>query len=375
MQVQSQALANTIFQVTDALVLVLDREGRIRNMNPACERLTGYSSQELEGRPVFETLVPEDERDELRAYWNRLWTGTTETRHTNHIVTRDGERRCVSWSNATVQGEDSEQYVVATGVDITEKRQLERDVVQASEDERSRIGRELHDSVASDLIAAAISFENLHRRVDAGLSDTSDILRRVKNVEESVRQCATQTRSLSHLLASGQITPSDFPAALSDLLHTREQLSDVPCRLQIPEEGVPSVLDASTTEHLYRIAQEAVHNATKHGDPDQIEVRLVVADPSQEEEAAESEEGPRHLVLQVRDDGRGLPDEVHVQLTADSADHPGPSPDEESAGGIGLHLMQYRADLIGANLRIESADRGGTVVRCTVPLPETTKLA
>lgn len=375
MQQQSEAIPHTIFEVTDSLILVLDREGRIHDVNPACERVTGYTLDDLRGQPVFDAIIPNGERDALRTRWNEVlkkgeeWSGRTE------IVTRNGEKRFVAWSLAVTGDAHNFDNVVAIGVDVTRERELEHDVIRASEDERRRIGRELHDSVASDLIAAAISLENLHRRVDQSISDTADILSRLENIEESVRHAAKQTRSLSHLLSSGQIAPGDFGAALEELAQRRKDLSDVDIRLQVPEEGLPSVLDASAAEHLYRIVQEAVHNAIKHAAPNCIEIAVNITNAPSGNPAQISEGDPGlqhtpddHLVLRVADDGSGIPSSIWHHIEGDSPSDETHA-DNSADVGIGLHLMKYRADLIGAELSIESVREGGTIVQCALPLP------
>lgn len=376
MQVQSDAISRTIFEVTDSFILVLDREGRIQSVNPACEKGTGYSNDDLRGRLVFNTLIPENERAQVRGQWDQLWNDGGDWNGRTRLVTRDGDERCVAWSVAVTRDPDDEDYAVAIGIDVTRERELEQDVIRASEDERRRIGRELHDSVASDLIAAAISIENLHRRVDQSLSDTPDVLSRLKNIEESVRQAAQQTRSLSHLLASGQIAPGDFGAALEELAQTREDLSDVEIQLEVPEEGLPAVLEASAAEHLYRIVQEAVHNAIKHAEPNRIEIGVGLSSPTGgtpagmlEGDGAPAQAADDRLLLRVADDGSGIPSSIWDHIRDDGTTDEDLGQDDATQVGIGLHLMKYRADLIGADLSIESAPGGGTVVQCQLPLP------
>lgn len=375
MQTQSEAISRTIFEVTDSLIVVLDRDGRIQSVNPACEKATRYSSEDLNGRLVFDTLIPEDQQDDVREYWNDLWNDSGDWNGRTRLTTRDGDERFVAWSVAVTRDPDDGDYAVAIGIDVTRERQLEEDVIRASEDERRRIGRELHDSVASDLIAAAISLENLQRRVDQSISDTPDVLSRLENIEESIRHSAQQTRSLSHLLSSGQIAPGDFGAALEELAQTREELSDVEIRLEVPEQGLPPVLDASAAEHLYRIVQEAVHNAIKHAEPSRIDIGVDLASPMSpapahvsEGDGAAVKTSTDRLLLRVADDGSGIPSTIWNHIEGNRTSDEERRKDDASDVGIGIHLMKYRADLIGADLSIKSGPEGGTVVQCALPL-------
>jgi two-component system sensor kinase FixL len=109
--------------------------------------------------------------------------------------------------------------------------------------------------------------------------------------------------------------------------------SGLPCTCQV--RGTVPELDAEVATHLYRIVQEATHNAVKHARAGQLSIFV--------------EGGRRCLELTVRDDGVGLPEQ--------------PPP-----GGMGLHLMHYRARMIGAALRVEAGPEGGTQVMCTLPL-------
>jgi two-component system CheB/CheR fusion protein len=370
--VTSTTLAERVLEITDTVVLVLDRDGGIRYVNPACEELTGYTADELRGREVFEVLIPEDDREEVRTYWKELWEEEAGARHRNPWVTKTGERCYLTWSNAVVRAEDGQRYVVATGTDITRRRELERDVVQVSESERQRIGQELHDTLASDLVAAAMKMDNLQGRLER--ADLSNIRSRLESIEKSIREASKQARSLSHLLAAGEMTPDELPGALSELVQTYRDSSGVACRLSLPDADLPALLNAAEARHLYRIAQEAVRNAVHHGAPDHLAVQVeVLADFGESVEPKGKATGTpeQAVVLRVRDDGMGIPDEIATDLQP-AAEAP---PEREERGmsdgmddGIGLHLMTYRADLIGADLSIGAGDGGGTVVRCELPV-------
>jgi signal transduction histidine kinase len=131
-----------------------------------------------------------------------------------------------------------------------------------------------------------------------------------------------------------EIDPQGLAHALSRLAEQVQAVSGVTCRY----EGAWDVQVSDNVQalHLYRLAQEAVHNAVKHGAPATVVVGL-------------KQDGDE-LVLTVRDDGKGI------------ADAP------ERATGLGLHIMQYRAGILGGRCTFGSAAGGGTLVRCKVPL-------
>ncbi len=142
-------LLNTIMETIAALVVVMDSEARVVLFNDACQTLTGYSFEEVEGRPIWELLIPEDEREGVVDVFNDLRSGQFPNQHENNWLTRDGGHRTISWSNSAVVDDDGEvQLVVATGVDITEQRRAEeakREII------RSQAAREAAEAARDSL--------------------------------------------------------------------------------------------------------------------------------------------------------------------------------------------------------------------------------
>ena len=359
------ALVEAFLSVPDVLVVVLDCGGTVRYVNPAVESKTGYAAEDLQGATLWEALVPSDERENVRRSWEQRRGEREGWRHGHPVRTQMGDRRYVQWIMVPIDDEASS--MLGVGVDRTRYRQLEEDVLSASESERRRIGQELHDGLASELIAATISIENLRRRIEQDLVEHGDLLNRLKNIETTVRQGAQQARSLSHLLVGTHVGPEAVPQALSDLTDKQEQVSETPCRLHLPDQDLPSVPNAAVAGHLYRIAQEALRNAVIHASASRVDLTLTVdTDGNSPDEGTDTH---KNIVLRVRDDGKGLPDDVQDDLTEASANEEWTGPGAGSSTlGLGLHLMQYRADLIGASLTIESSEGMGTTVTCTLPI-------
>lgn len=118
-------LMQEIMNSANALVLVLDNEGNIARFNRACESLTGYSFDEVRGRPVWE-LVLSEERAGVETVFNQLRFESMENRHENHWLCKDSSKRLISWSNSVVRSSDSTpNYIIGIGVDVTEQRKAE----------------------------------------------------------------------------------------------------------------------------------------------------------------------------------------------------------------------------------------------------------
>ncbi|HUT93385.1 MAG TPA: PAS domain S-box protein [Thermoguttaceae bacterium] len=127
-------LAAEVLQTVGAIVLVLDPQGRIVRANRACEHLTGFASDEIEDRPIWDVLPVPDEADSFRTVFNRLNKGVSTMEHESQLLTKHGERRQICWSYSVVRGADqSIESVVATGIDVTAERQAEEKAAKAEQ--------------------------------------------------------------------------------------------------------------------------------------------------------------------------------------------------------------------------------------------------
>ncbi|HEY7699751.1 MAG TPA: PAS domain S-box protein, partial [Vicinamibacteria bacterium] len=121
---QERNFVSAVLDTAGALVVVLDHEGRVVRFNRACERITGYSFEEIRGKPFPETFLLPEERPEVERDFQKLLSGEPRLERRNWWVTRSGDRRLIEWSNTTLNGADGRVgYVVATGIDITERHQ------------------------------------------------------------------------------------------------------------------------------------------------------------------------------------------------------------------------------------------------------------
>lgn len=328
---REHVFASTVLETCGALVIVLDRDGRIVRFNRACERATGYSLAEVRGEDFLERFVMADELKGVHEVLDRLRDGEGPSEHENSIRTRDGQRRLVSWSNNALFDESGRvEFVIGTGIDITERRQLERQILEISDREQRRIGRDLHDGLGQHLTALELLNQTLvgklRREAPALVAPATDLSRQI-------REIITQVRLLSHNLSPVPLEADGLMIALGELAAGTAAMGGVECRLAC--EKPVSMSDANAATHLYRIAQEAVNNALKHGLAKKIDIIL-----------AERGTG---LEMRVADDGRGF--------NAAEARKP----------GLGLRMMQYRAQLLGGALDVNSKPGRGTLVFCSLP--------
>lgn len=219
----------------------------------------------------------------------------------------------------------------------TERRHLQWELIQVQEEEHRHIGRELHVGVASQRTAARFMLSSLSGRVN------EEAAKHIQRIQEAIEGSAEVVHKLTRRLSPEGLSDGDLPAALDGLTQSTKEAhfeSLFGKRRSEDETGeaerrIFSTLEAETATHLYRIAQEAVSNA-RHGNARSIIIRL------------EEDEG---ILLEVKDDGTGFDSRA----------------DEEKAR-LGLRSMQYHAELIGADLAIESNRGNGTRVCVRLPL-------
>ena len=300
---------------------------RLLETNPAFEEQTGLANPE--GMRMQE-LSPNSAEHWLETYARIARTGEPE--HFRSKAEHLGDR----WFDvyAVQIGDPDEHKVAAFFWDVTERRELEQAVVNASEKVRREIGQDLHDILSSDLVAVAMKAENLQRRLQEQNPEEAEAL---QPIVQTARKSAEQARNLSHALVPATLQEEHLAAALEGLCREQEDLCDMMCVFEGDrEETLPA--NQETAMHMYRIAHEAVVNARRHASPEHVWARL-----GRDE---------NRLVMEIRDDGPGLPDDL------------------DEARGLGLRTMRYRANLIGATLAFESNGHDGTTVRCSLPLSE-----
>jgi len=215
--------------------------------------------------------------------------------------------------------------------EIATRKQLEKEVAEVTERERRRIGHELHDTVCQHLTATSLSLQVLTGKLsEASLPLAKDAEVSVRLIEEAI----DLTRSLAKGLFPLELEGEGLEAALLELCRNTAKRYRIKC--DVKNHAPMALIDSTAATHLYRIAQEAVTNAIKHG-----HVSHVVIDLS-------TENGT--LKLTVNDDGIGLPD----QLPANR--------------GLGFRIMASRAGMIGAHFSAKNNSAGGAMVTCELPL-------
>jgi PAS domain S-box-containing protein len=162
-------LPGKILETVDALIVVLDPEGRIIIFNNKCQELTGYKETDVKGRILWDVLIPKDRVDELKNYFSELISGHFTATHTNPWLTKDGQQRTIQWRSSTIAERDGKaRWVIATGLDVSD-RLVERDELQqmatASHYNPAPIVQLTRQGVVTDCNTAALRAFNKRRLV------------------------------------------------------------------------------------------------------------------------------------------------------------------------------------------------------------------
>jgi PAS domain S-box-containing protein len=274
---QERDFIDAVLDIVGALVIVLDRGGRIVRFNRTCERTTGYSFEELRGREFFDLFLPPEEAAAVRAHFLNLRAGQFPGYFQNHWLTRDGLRRLIAWSNTALISEGVVEHVIGTGIDVTEQKRAEEEREEALRRERAArqeaeaaaelrerlmaiLGHDLRQPLSVIYVAAGLlSRRNLNEQ-DA---------RAVERIDRSVRRITAMIRDLldfTRCRSMGGIPVAPGPCDLKDLLP--RIIEEIRAAHPEPPFLVEIVGDCAglwDSERLFQLFANLFANAVQHG--------------------------------------------------------------------------------------------------------------
>ena len=306
---------------------IQDRRGIITYVNDKVCKILQLPREQIIGRPSLDFISKRDMETWSRNIGNRdapeSYEVTWMDKQGNSIYTLVSPRAVYD-----SQGHFMGGFGVIT--DITAIKKLEKEVLDTSERERQKIGYELHDDLGQHLIGIDVMTKVLRDKL-APLSEEN--ARYAGEINRLVKDAIEKTRHLARGLCPVYLASLGLETSLEELAGSTANIFNIECSFRCPRH-IP-IEDNSLATHLYYIAKESIHNAIEHGKSSKIVLELL--------------NNKGIVSLSILDNGVGIKDTTKV-------------------GGIGLRIMNYRARMIGASLRIESEPSGGTLVTCTFNL-------
>jgi len=314
-------------------IISINERGIIDSVNAAAERLFGYSEADLIGKNVS-VLMPEPYSGEHDGYlMNYLRTGQARIIGIGReVVGRRNDGSTFPMELAVSEMRVNERRMF-TGLvrDVTERRRLELEILKVASEEQRRIGQDLHDGLCQQLTGVAFALEVLGQKLAARAAPETASIRKIA---ELVDQSISQSRELARGLQPVTLDAAGLVLALQEFATKTETLFHISCLFMYNQPIL--VHDNTVATHLYRITQEAVANAIKHGKA-------------------------KTIVIELSSDGETL----HLSITDDGLGLRGPRRDTQ---GMGLQTMSYRARVINGTLDVRPGKHGGTIVLCSMSL-------
>jgi PAS domain S-box-containing protein len=369
----SDAFRLLVEAVEDYAIFLIDSKGYVSTWNIGAKRIKGYNASEIIGQH-FSRFYPEediaankpgreleiairegrleDEGWRLRKDGSKFWANViiTALRDANGKlfgfakVTRDITERmkaheALQQANRRLEQEVQERKNAQQLLQDSEGslRLLSRHLLRSQDEERKRIGRELHDSVGQYLAVLKMNLDSIR---PAATSDPQALSQRITRCSELAEQCIKEVRTISYLLYPPMLEEMGLRTAMLWYLDGFGQRSGIETKVTIPADLPRLPRDVELA--VFRVLQESLTNVHRHSGSPIVHVRAEIEGSS--------------VVLEVRDQGKGIP--------AETLNEPGY--DVKTALGVGLRGMSERSKQLGGNLEVSSGSHG-TTIRATIP--------
>lgn len=296
--------------------------GLFLNVNESFLKISGFSREEIVGGTLHDVA---------------LFVSIDDFNRMVHVLERQGQvrnfdadfrTRSLEIREVTISAEKimlyDEPCMIATIEDLSEKKILEKEILHISEQERQAIGQDLHDDLAPHLIGIEVMSELLKKKLEENIVPTTGEVEKIRCL---IEEAISKTRRLSRGLCPVFLADHGLESLLQEMASNIQEVHGITCSFNYQRSIL--VDDISVCTHIYYIVHEAIYNAIKHGQAGQINIDLLYDD---------------HVVtLRIEDDGTGIPH-------------------DEIPHGMGLKIMNFRADMIGADLNVASTPGDGTQV-------------
>lgn len=331
---ESKAKAQAILETTVDGIITINEQGIILTFNKSASRIFGYSEEEVVGQHINILLPDPDKSHQLffmEQYQILNKRRVVGPRREFTGKRKDGSVFPMELSVSEAQWNNKKIY---TGVvnDISERRRLESEILRISEEERRNLGQDLHDGLGQMLTGIRLISKNLAQQLKANGVPGADEVDEISNL---IKEADEYAKALAHGLVHVDFEKEGLHTALKQLCRQVEKLFNIECIFH--NRADVSICNNLQAMHLYRITQEAISNAVKHGKAGNIEIDLSAHNST--------------LELSIKDDGIGFSE----------------SQKKEKKQGMGIHIMRYRANILSGRIEIKETKDKKTKVVCHIP--------
>lgn len=331
-----------LFTNASDAIWVHNLEGNITLVNKACEKLSGYPVSELPGKNVLEFLTPET-LSIARQVKDKLLRGETmEHRYEQRLIKKDGSEAIMQLTTRLIVSDGKPQAFHNMAHDITEERRLQdnlqfylRQVLQAQEEERKRLARELHDDASQQILLLTHGIDNIAYKAER--YSPQELRNELGKLYELSQQTYQNIKHYAQALRPSILDDLGLVAAIKWLAEEIHKLSGI--EIQVKADIIP-LLPPETQLVLFRIVQEALNNVQRHSGASQASITV---------ECQEAE-----CRVTISDNGKGF--KLPRQLS-----------EFAGQGKLGLTGMAERVQLIGGELEVSSQEGKGTTIVVKVP--------
>ncbi len=328
----SEHKLRSLFEASSVGIVLTDMASRFVDFNEAYRGFTGYAADELRTLTDW-ALTDKNEStgtDDLVAMAKR--TGHFGPLEKDY-VRKNHSRIPLRFNGALFTGDDGQQYLWSIVEDISDQRSLQRAVLESTSAEQQKLGHDLHDGLSQELTGISMLAADIAVRLKRdGRPEAANLETLAAVAKQAVANC----RAIAHGLSPVTFADGGLIEALNEMVALNRDSFGIAARCEVTG-GAPIRLDPDVLDNLYRVSQEAVTNARRHGGAKTITVRLDVQ--------------PTKVRLDILDDGAGIS-----------------QPNTEPTG-MGLKIMKFRVANMGARLWIGPAAQGGTLVSVDCPQP------
>ncbi len=327
MEAALKARYENLFENASDMVFTHDLAGQITAINQSGEKILKLAREKLLAHNLV-NLIAEDQRPAARQWLEKIVNGVDLSAAEWDFISGTGQRVKLEISSRLVEQTGGPAEIEGVARDITERRRLERELLEISNREQRRIGHDLHDGVCQQLAAIAYLVDILGDQLQ---EKNHPEFAEAERIGGLINEVNTQARNVARGLFPSRLDEHGLVMALEELASSASSRFRIQCRFDC--QNAPAKLDRDMEIHLYYIVQEALLNAVNHGKSTEVLVTL-------------TPDGDR-LKLTVRDNGAGFKLE------------------DKSQTGMGVRIMKYRAKVIGANLELRSELSQGTQIECS----------